>query len=313
VVRDILQKLSETQGSPPALEVERLSGLAAAELSEFRAEWPKIPAERRRAILTIAVELAENDVEFDFGAVFKFCLSDPDAAVRATAIEGLWEDEEFRTADRLAELLRKDPAENVRIAAALVLAHFIQLADDGKLYQPTVQRIRTALENAAADRSESVDVRRRSIEALAILGDEVVERLIASAYADSDSRMRASAIYAMGRTCDQRWLETVLKEMESESPEMRFEAARAAGEIQAPRAIVPLIGMLDDDDLEVRLAAIGALGEIGGELARKALQRCATGKDQAMRSAALDALNQNDLDSHPLSISPFLNDSTRTV
>lgn len=313
MIRDVLQKLAGTEGSPPALEVERLSGLEASEMNEFRAEWPKLPAERRRAILAVAVQLAENDVEFDFGSVCKACLSDTDATVRATAIEGLWEDEEFRTADRLADMLRQDSAENVRVAAAMVLAHFTQLADDGKLYRPSAERVRQALESAALDANESVDVRRRSIEALATLGGELVNRLIHSAYESGEERMRASALYAMGRTCDQRWLDPVLKEMESESAELRFEAARAAGEIQASRAIVPLIGMLDDEDLEVRLAAIGALGEIGGDLAKKALQRCANGKDQAMRAAALEALSQDDLGSDPLSISPFLHDSTRTV
>ena len=313
MIRDVLQKLAETEGSPPALEVERLSGLETEELNEFRAEWPKLSAERRRAILALAVQLAENDIEFDFGPVLKVCLSDTDAAVRTTAIEGLWEDEEFRTADRLADLLRHDSAENVRIAAAMVLARFTQLADDGKLYRPTAERVRRALESAALNASESIDVRRRSIEALATVGGEVVDRLITSAYADRDPRMQASAIYAMGRTCDQRWLDTILREMENEDAELRFEAARAAGETQAPRSIVPLISLLDDEDLEVRLAAIGALGEIGGDLANKALQRCAKGKDQAMRAAAVEALSQNDLGSDPLNNSPFLNDSTRTV
>jgi len=313
VIRDVLQKLTETEGTPSALEVERLSGLGTAEVSEFRAEWPKLSAERRRAILAVAVQLAENDVEFDFSPVFKACLSDADAAVRTTAIEGLWEDEEFRTADRLAVMLRQDPAENVRIAAAMALTHFTQLADDGKLYRPTAERLQQALESTALDASESLDVRRRSIEALATFGGELVDHLIATAYADREPRMQASAIYAMGRTCEQRWLDIVLREMESDNAELRFEAARAAGEIHAPRALVPLIGLLDDEDVEVRLAAIGALGEIGGDLANKALQRCAKGKDQAMRAAAIEALGENDLGSDPLTISPFLNDSTRTV
>ena len=117
----------------------------------------------------------------------------------------------------------------------------------------------------------------------------------------------------MGRNGDERWLPTVLKELENSDPELRFEAARAAGELESPRALVPLIPLLDDDDLEVRLAVIGALAQIGGDVARKALLRCTKSPDAAVREAAADALGEMDLAGDALSISPFLNDSTRTI
>src|SRR5258708_4921723 len=139
--------------------------------------------------------------------------------------------------------------------------------------------------------------RRRAVVALAALGafsDHPVADLIARGYRDSSDRMRASAVYAMGRTANDRWLPDVLRELESDDPEMRFEAARSAGSLESPRAVVPLITILDDPDSEVRLAAIGALGEIGGDVARKALEQCARGKDPAMREAANDALGEVD-------------------
>lgn len=313
MIQDTVRKLADASGSPSAIEVSRLSGLSASDLARFREVWMSVPADRRREILQMAVQLAENDVEMDFGDVFKSCLSDPDAAVRAVAIEGLWEDEEFRTADVLATMLRSDTAEAVRAAAALVLSRFALLAEEGKLYAPTAKRVRDALFAAAGDPSETIEVRRRVIEALGVLSDPRVADLVAASYADPNPKMRASAVYAMGRTCDERWLDTILKELENENPEMRYEAARAAGELGSARAIVPLIALLDDEDLEVQLAAVGALGFIGGDVARRALQRCLQSEKAAIRAAAADALGELDLTADPLSISPFLNDSTRTI
>lgn len=309
---DVVNKLAEGP-NPSAVQVGHLSGLSPADLVEFAPGWARLPAERRAAILRLAVELAENDVQLDFGDVFKLALDDPEPAIRVAAIEGLAEDEDYRTSDRLVTLLRTDPDERARVAAALGLARFATLAEEGALFAAADRRLREALLAAARDASESPDVRRRVVEALGVFGDEAVSGLIESAYGGSDEKTRASALYAMGRSADERWLPIILQELESESPEHRFEAVRAAGSLGNGRALVPLITLLDDDDLEIRLAAIGALGEIGGDVARKALQRCARSPEDAMRDAANEALDAMDLDGDPLSISPFLSDNTPTV
>ncbi|MGH2461310.1 MAG: HEAT repeat domain-containing protein, partial [Chloroflexota bacterium] len=303
MIQDTLQKIADAPSAPPAVEVARLAGLSASDRQAFLPIWRGIPPERRQAVLRLAIQLAENDVELDFTDVFKACLSDPNEGVRAAAIEGLWEDEDFRTADVLAGLVRTDPAEQVRAVAALGLSRFAVLAELGKLYGPSADRVKAALLASATDRAEASGVRRRAIEAVGAFSDPIVGELVAAAYADPDPAMRASAVYAMGRTCDDRWLETILRELENENPELRYEAARAAGGIESSRALVPLITLLDDVDLEVRLASIGAIAEIGGEIARKTLEQCARSDDAAIRAAALDALNDLGLNADPLSIS----------
>jgi HEAT repeat protein len=312
VIAEILRKLGEGV-TPSAVQASHLAGLSSAEFAEAQFAWAGLPPERRRAIVALAVQLAENDVQLDFSTFFKWCLKDSDAAVRAKAVEGLWEDEEFRTADILATLVRNDSDEAVRIAAALALARFAVMAEVGTLYAPTAGRVRHALVESVQDPDETLEVRRRSLEALGALSGDAVVDLIENGYRDPSDKMRASAVYAMGRNADDHWLPTILRELESENAEMRFEAARAAGALENQRAVVPLITVLDDDDGEVRLAAIGALGEIGGDVARKALEQCARAKDPAIREAAADALSALDLAGDPLSIRPFTNDSTPTV
>jgi HEAT repeat protein len=312
LIDDIIRKLGEG-ATPSAVQASHLAGLSATEIAEGQAAWAALAADRRRAIVALAVQLAENDVQLDFGAFFKACLRDSDAAVRARAVEGLWEDDEFRTADILATLLRSDADEGVRIAAAMALARFAVLAELGNLYAPSAKRVRNALLAAVQDSAEPLEVRRRALEAVGAFSGEPIPQLIETAYRDASEKMRASAVYAMGRNADDRWLPDILRELESDDAEMRYEAARSAGALENPRAVVSLITVLDDPDDEVRLAAVGALGEIGGDVARKALEQCARGKDPAMREAASDALGELDLAGDPLSIRPFTNDSTPTV
>jgi len=272
-----------------------------------------LPLDRRLAILSVANQLAEDDIHLDFSAVLRICLTDTDGGVRAAAIDGLWEDEEFRTGDLFAKMLRTDPDERARAAAAISLAKFALKAEEQTLYAPTAARVRQALLDAANDRREQREVRRRAVESVGVISDADVIDVIDRTYSDPDPKFKASALYAMGRHGDERWLPTVLGELESENPELRFEATRAAGELGSPRAVVPLINLLDDPDLEVRLAAVGGLGEIGGDVARKALERCTKSDEPAIRSAATEALGELDIEVNPLTTSPFLNDNTRTI
>ncbi|HLZ09508.1 MAG TPA: HEAT repeat domain-containing protein [Chloroflexota bacterium] len=312
VIQEIFDKLAEG-AAPSAVQVGRLAKLTGAELGDFRARWSTLTLDRRLAILTVAGQLAEDDVHLDFSAVLKLCLTDSDGGVRAAAIDGLWEDEEFRTGDLLAKILRDDPDERARTSAALGLARFATRIELGTLYPPTASRVRTALLDAANDRREQREVRRRAVESIGVLSAPEIADLIDRTYADQDPKFRASAIYAMGRNGDDRWLPLVLKDLDDDIPEIRFEAARAAGSLESPRAVVPLINLLDDDDFEVRLAAVGALGSIGGDVARKALEQCTRSDELALRSAATEALGEIDLDANPLTTSPFLNDNTLTI
>jgi HEAT repeat protein len=312
LIQDIIYKLAEGN-TPSAVQVSRLAELSSDDLRDFRGRWQTLPVDRRLAVLTLASQLAENDVHLDFSPVLKMCLSDSDGAVRAAAIDGLWEDEEFRTGDLLARILRTDPDERARAAAAVSLARFALLAEVGTLYRPTANRVRVALLDTIHDPREVREVRRRAIEAVGAFSDPEIAELIEQTYADPDPKLRASALYAMGRNADERWWPTVLRELDNENDELRFEAARAAGEIGSTRAIVPLITLLDDPDLEVRLAAIGSLGEIGGDVARKALDRCLRSENAAIRSAAEEAIAEIEIEVDPLSTAPFLKKNTPTI
>jgi HEAT repeat protein len=196
------------------------------------------------------VEASETNFDLDFGAVTHLALTDLDDEIREIAIEATWIDESPDMLRRLLVLASSDISQGVRAAAVSALGLFILQGELGK-FDPALAR---QAENVAIklyeDHDESVDVRRRALEAIANCGRSGVDDMIEQAYRDDNAQMRASAVFAMGRSCDVKWAPMVLRELTSDSPEMRYEAARTAGELEIRDAVPHLAEMLEDEDRE---------------------------------------------------------------
>ena len=259
--------------------------------------------ELRLQIVDRLVEMAESTVDLDFSAVFNIALGDATAAVRQKAVLGLWESEERSLISVYIGLLRSDPSEDVRGAAALALGNFAALAEDGKLLPKDYQRIKGSLVDAINDTEQPIGVRRRALEAVGAMSDDDVVHLIWWAYAQPEEEFRRSAVFAMARNASPHWLTTILKELESDDPAMRYESACACGELSDEDAVSYLLPLLQDDDDQVALATIAALGNIGGSAARSALNECANSEDggEAIVEAATAALAALDTSNEPVS------------
>ena len=282
----------------------QISALDEEELEKFRHWWPSIPVEHRRKLVARLVTLAEEGVELDFDVVFRHCLRDDDPEVREKAVTGLWESDDRTLIGTLVDLLQGDPAEQVRASAAISLGKFSTLSQLGKLLPQDGDRIKELLTDIVENEAESLDVRRRALEAVAAFNTDKVRELIEWAYSNEEPKLRISAVYAMGRTCDLSWLPTILSELGSEDAAMRYEAANACGEMGEEEAVPYLIRLLEDDDFQVQLSVIRTLGTIGGRLAKRALQRCLGESDEVVQEAAAAALNQLEGEDAPL-ISSF--------
>lgn len=279
-------------------ELKILSDLGPEMLKAFWAAWRGFPVERRLAIIRELDELAEDNVDLDFRAVFQACLSDPDGEVRAAAINGLWEDESLATMNRLIAML-EDEAGVARAAATLALARFAYLSQIGGLSAADGARLLAVLLRVATDPDQPLEVRRRAVEALGYFASsKEAQTEIGRAYAHSDLAMRESALLAMGRSMRPTWFPYIERELKSPSPALRYEAARAVGELaEEGRPLLPaLLPLVDDDDLEISLAAIWALGQVGGSSARRVLERLARSRDLSRRQAADEALAELALD-----------------
>ncbi len=282
-------------------KLAELSNLNAPELALFEKAWQTIEPKRRRQIIYRLVELAEDNFELDFDEIFKRRLKDEDAEVQSKAVEGLWESEETTLIDPLIELLEQGGSEKVQATAATALGKFALLAELEKLRAKHKTRVCRALLGVIEDASRTTEVKRRALEAAAPLSLPQLEKAIARAYQSGVPRLKTSAIFAMGKNCDPRWLPILLKELNSADAEIRYEAANACGELGEKEAAPYLSELTTDPDIDVQLAAIQALGKIGGPEAKDSLERCLTDDSQVIRQAAEEALNELEAGEDPLS------------
>ncbi len=165
-------------------------------------------------------------------------------------------------------------------------------SSDLKLGPSSSSRVSEALLAILADKSKPREVRRRALEAAAPLSLPEVKEAISEAYKSGDPKLKNSAIYAMGKSCDSVWMPVLIREMASPDPGTRFEAAGACGEICDPEAVPHLIRLTQDKDIEVQQAAILALGKIGGSKAKQHLLKCRNNPDEAISEAVEQALRQ---------------------
>jgi HEAT repeat protein len=288
---EYIDELRDPDHQVTSTSLAQLSGLLGEELEELRARWAELPVERRQEIMNRLAELAEDDVETDFYAVFFIAMSDAEAAVRERAVLSLWETDDRTAIPKLAHLLDSDPADEVRAAAAIALGHFSALADARKLVSRDVDRVFQALKSALEDDDEPVAVRRRTLESIAPFRLPEVHTWIQWGYDQAEPLLRQSSVYAMGRNGDPRWLPAVYDEFDSEDPAMRYEAVGAARELGETESLPYLAEMVEDLDTQVSLAALQAIATIGGAQARQMLQGfAASGEDQVQREAAQEAL-----------------------
>ncbi|HDD25158.1 MAG TPA: HEAT repeat domain-containing protein [Chloroflexi bacterium] len=288
----LLNDLLSKKTMPPQADLYHLSNLENTEVLDVQRTWVELPTDLRYQLAVRLVEMAEADFELDFGEVFRICLEDEDASVRAVAIEGLWEDEDVLLVPRLVQLLQQDDSAIVRAAAAESLGRYILLGELNKMRSDHHLVAYDAVLAAHQDRDEDPTVQRRALESLAYVENETVIRLIQAAYNAADEKMRVSAVFAMGRSADSRWASLVQQELFSGNPELRFEAARACGELQLRESVPELAGLVEDVDAEVQEAALWALGQIGGDQARQILQRYIHHDNEAIQAAAEAALNE---------------------
>ncbi len=306
VLDSYLEELKDRAQPLAASRLSRLSALGNDELAAFGDAWRQVDVTRRRRVIRRLLDLAEDNVELDFDAVFITGLGDEDAEVRFMAVQGLWEYEGRDLISPLIGLLERDPDPGVRAQAALALGSFALRAEFQQLSAADGEGVDTALHAAIDNPTETVEVRARALEAAGARSLSWVRRSIEEAYRSPDRRLRVGAVHAMGRHCDPRWLPILMRELSSDDAEMRFEAANACALMGGEAAVPELVALLEDEDAEVQEAAVAALGEIGGEEAKAALEDLKGHPEARMREAAAVALDVMDFNEDPLGFGPAL-------
>lgn len=268
---DLLAALQDESQPFPPRYLYRLSGLAGKELAQVDDIWPELSAQRRLGLLEDLELLAESNTILHFDTVNRLGLDDEDPEVRTVAIRSLWQSEREDLIPIFLTMLNEDQETAPRAQAAAGLGRFIYLGELGKVDKDRLAEIEVAL-LATMDSDVASLIRRRALESLGYSSHGQVPDLIENAYLHGDEDWQASALYAMGRSADDRWAPLVLERLEDSHEMLSMEAARAAGELQINEALPALINLLYDELSELRLAAAWSISQIGGEGANEALE-----------------------------------------
>jgi HEAT repeat protein len=274
-----------------------LGQLTEPDLKLIAPVWAAIPTVRRQELTEAMLEESADRFDLDYDPIAFWVLDDPDAGVRSRAIRLLAFTNESRIfMTRLKQIAQQDSDVQVRAEAASALGAFILLGEYEELAEGDLVDLVDFLTSVWADESEDVQVRRRALESLGNSSAAGINDLIADAYDSGDNRLRVSAVFAMGRTCDKdTWAETIRRELTSTDDEVRFEAVRAAGELELYKTVPTLHTMALNDLPEIRKAAILALGEIGNQQAQRYLMEIAeiveeSGDDPELEEIVTEAL-----------------------
>ncbi len=268
---DVVLALRDEEQPFPARYLYRLSALEGEELGLISRVWFGLSSQRRLGVLEDLETLAESNTMLQFDAVNRIALGDEDPGVRVTAVRSLWPSEQVRLVPPLLDLLENDESTEVRSQAAAALGRFVYLGEVGKVPAGTLKKIEERL-LSIVDGDADLLIRRRALESLGFSSRPEVPELIEQAYEDDSEEWAASALYAMGRSADERWAMLVIDRLNDSNLELSREAARAAGELELSDALPALVDLLQEEDSELRLAAAWALSQIGGAGAEEALE-----------------------------------------
>ncbi len=269
---NIVEALLDDSKPFPARFLHRFSDMEPDELKKLDKAWPQVSAPRKHTLLEDLEDLAEADQLISFDDVARSLLADPDPQVRASAIRLLLVCDDPKLVPVYLDILNNDQDVEVQAAAANALGQFVYLGELEKIPTELHQKVEEQL-LAAASSAKEILVRRRALESLGYSGREEVIPLIEAAYRQKNPDWVVSALYAMGRSCDDRWKKQVLSQLHSPYEDIRSEAIHATGELELGAARPVLLDLLEDEeDLEIRRELIWSLSKIGGEGVRAKLE-----------------------------------------
>jgi HEAT repeat protein len=252
--------------------LQEFSDIDPGSITTLMQSWPNIKPETKRFLLEGLQSLAGRDTLVSFDDFARALLNDPDAQVRARAIQLLDKCDDLKLIPAFLRILASDENIDARAEAASALGKYVELGELEEISKKT----RRLVEDALLEKANSQDnllVRRNALEALGFSSRAEIVTLIESAFHRENPDWQASALFAMGRSADDRWEELVLSSMMDEFPIVRLAAVEAAGELGLAAAGPVLLKVLEDEeDDEIASAAIWSLSQIGGEDARVYLE-----------------------------------------
>jgi HEAT repeat protein len=264
----VLDSLLDGKQDFPRNLLQRFSDLEAFELQLILDVWSQVGLNRKLTLLDNLESLMEDDSLVNFENFAKALLADSESVIRGRAIRLLRESREAKLIPLFINLLKNDSEVQTRAEAASALGVFVDLGELEEIPEVTFHQVEEALFESL-NGADDVKVRRRALESLGFSSRPEVPALIESAFGRAESAWRASALFAMARSADNRWDGEVLASLENENRNVREAAIEAAGQLSIKAAGPILITMLEEEeDDDLTSSVIWSLSQIGGEDAR---------------------------------------------
>ena len=268
----VVELLLDKSKDIPRRYFTEFSDIEPESLKSLLEAWPRIELGRKMLLLDRLNALANEDTLVSFDDLGRALLRDSEPQVRIRAMRLLIECEDARLVPLYIDLLTTDSNPAVRAEAASLLGIFVQLGEFEDIPADLHHQIEDVLLQVLNGEDEPA-VRRRALEALGFSSRDEVPVLIESSFNRQDPDWKASAIFAMGRSNDERWADPVLRMIASENMAIRLAAVQASGELGLKSARPLLLRLLEDEFNDaIAGAAIWSLSQIGGEDVRLYLQ-----------------------------------------
>ena len=121
----ILKSIEDEETPIASLEVGQLSDLEPSSAAIISASLSSLSLEREKQLLDHLINISEDRFDVNFDELFARKLQSERPEIRELSIKGLWECNERSLISTLLDLLRKDDADDVRIAAAIGYGSFL--------------------------------------------------------------------------------------------------------------------------------------------------------------------------------------------
>jgi HEAT repeat protein len=248
--------------------LQEFSDLDPASLRAVLDAWPRIASDRKRLLLDGLRDLSDDNTLVSFEDLARALLTDPEAPVRTGAMRLLDESNDPKLVPAYIKILGADEDAQARAAAASALGKYVELGELEEIPSQIQRQVEDAL-LAKANSEDQLAVRRNALESLGYSARPEVLTLIDSAFRRENPQWQASALFAMGRSFDERWEEQVLSRLSDVNNIVRLAAVEAAGELRLAPARTMLFQLLEEEDEDdISSAAIWSLSQLGGEDAR---------------------------------------------
>ena len=206
----VIDLLLDESKDIPRRYLTEFSDIEPASLQSLREAWPRIEADRKLLLLDQLNALANEDTLVSFDDLGRALLRDDDPQVRIRAMRLLVECEDASLVPTYIDMLITDSDLAVRAEAASTLGIFVQLGEFENIPAEVHHQIEDVLLGVLNGEDEP-SVRRRALEALGFSSRDEVPVVIESSFNRQDPDWKASAIFAMGRSSDERWADPVLR------------------------------------------------------------------------------------------------------